>query len=79
MFRNLLHNVTYNPSVISWVDEVAGCFKINNTVEFAATWGRMKSNRWVSEKTVIRLIRQTALYKLVPDKRTSAFLELLSS
>ena len=54
LFRNLLHNVTYNPSVISWVDEGAGCFKINNTVEFAATWGRMKSNRWVLEKTVNR-------------------------
>ena len=45
----MLHNVTYNPSVISWVDECAGCFKINNTVQFAASWGRMKSNRWVIE------------------------------
>ena len=43
--RNLLHNNAYNPSVISWVDESVGCFKISNTVEFARTWGKMKDNR----------------------------------
>ena len=25
--RNLLHNPSYNPSVITWVDETIGCFK----------------------------------------------------
>jgi len=43
--RNLLHNPGYNPSVIAWVDDVGGCFKVTNTLEFAKTWGRMKSNR----------------------------------
>lgn len=43
--RNLLHNMAYNPSVVAWVDEQAGCFKVTNTTEFARTWGRMKSNR----------------------------------
>jgi len=43
--RNLLHNMAYNPSVIAWVDEQGGCFKVTNTTEFARTWGRMKSNR----------------------------------
>ena len=26
--RNLLHSPGYNPSVISWVDEDSGCFKV---------------------------------------------------
>ena len=26
--RNLLHNPGYNPSVIAWVDDVGGCFKV---------------------------------------------------
>lgn len=43
--RNMLHNHAYNPHVISWVHEAAGVFKINNTSEFARTWGLMKSNR----------------------------------
>ena len=43
--RNLLHNPAYNPSVVAWVDEAGGCFKVTNTSEFAKTWGRMKSNR----------------------------------
>ena len=43
--RNLLHNTFYNPSVIAWVDEQGGCFKVTNTTEFARTWGHMKSNR----------------------------------
>ena len=44
-FRNLLHNRAYNPSVICWVDQSDGCFKISNTTEFARTWGKMKANR----------------------------------
>jgi len=43
--RNLLHNPGYNPSVIAWVEESSGCFKVTNTLEFAKTWGQMKSNR----------------------------------
>jgi len=43
--RNLLHNPAYNPSVVAWVDDAGGCFKVTNTSEFAKTWGRMKSNR----------------------------------
>jgi len=43
--RNLLHNPSYNPSVITWVDESIGCFKVTSTTEFAKIWGRMKSNR----------------------------------
>ena len=43
--RNMLHNTSYNPKIISWVNETAGVFKVNNTAEFARTWGRMKSNR----------------------------------
>ena len=43
--RNLLHNPGYNPSVVAWVDDDGGCFKVTNTLEFAKTWGRMKSNR----------------------------------
>ena len=27
--RNLLHNPGYNPSVIAWVDDEAGCFKVS--------------------------------------------------
>ena len=26
--RNLLHSPGYNPSVVSWVDEDTGCFKV---------------------------------------------------
>ena len=43
--RNLLHNPAYNPSVVTWVDESTGCFKVTSTIEFAKTWGKMKSNR----------------------------------
>lgn len=43
--RNLLHNPAYNPSVVAWVDDVEGCFKVTSTTEFARTWGKMKSNR----------------------------------
>ena len=43
--RNLLHNRSYNPQVVSWVNEKDGIFKISNTMEFARTWGRMKVNR----------------------------------
>ena len=32
-------------SVVAWVDEAVGCFKVANTSEFAKTWGCMKSNR----------------------------------
>ena len=43
--RNLLHNRHYNPRVITWVCESQGIFKVNNTADFAKTWGLMKSNR----------------------------------
>ena len=43
--RNMLHNDSYNPRVIGWVSEAQGVFKVTNTVDFAQTWGRMKSNR----------------------------------
>jgi len=45
--RNLLHNEYYNPRVVSWVNESFGVFRVNNTNEFAKTWGLMKSNRGV--------------------------------
>ena len=41
----MLHNQSYNPKTISWVNENIGVFKVNNTSEFARTWGLMKSNR----------------------------------
>ena len=41
----MLHSDYYNPRVISWVSELQGIFKVTNTVDFAQTWGRMKSNR----------------------------------
>ena len=41
----MLHNDFYNPRVIGWVSEAQGVFKVTNTVDFAQTWGRMKSNR----------------------------------
>ena len=40
--RNLLHNPAYNPSVVAWVEEAGGCFKVTNTSEFAKTWGLYK-------------------------------------
>merc|ERR550517_2225240 len=43
--RNLLYSPAYNPSIVAWVDQAAGCFKVSSTVEFARTWGRMKANR----------------------------------
>ena len=43
--RNMLHNRSYNPKIVSWVNEPMGVFKVNNTSEFARTWGHMKSNR----------------------------------
>ena len=43
--RNMLHNDAYNSKVVSWVNEVSGVFKVNNTGDFARTWGQMKSNR----------------------------------
>ena len=43
--RNLLHNRYYNPRVVSWVNEAYGIFRVNNTNDFARTWGLMKTNR----------------------------------
>ena len=43
--RNMIHNLSYNPRIIGWVHEPTGVFKVNNTAEFARTWGLMKSNR----------------------------------
>ena len=43
--RNMLMNRSYNPKTISWVNESSRIFKVNNTGEFARTWGLMKSNR----------------------------------
>lgn len=43
--RNLLHNRHYNPRVVTWISESQGIFKVNNTADFAKTWGLMKSNR----------------------------------
>ena len=43
--RNMLMNRSYNPKTISWVNEGSRIFKVNNTAEFARTWGLMKSNR----------------------------------
>jgi hypothetical protein len=40
-----IDNRSYNPQVVSWVNETDGVFKISNTNEFAKTWGRMKLNR----------------------------------
>ena len=45
--RNLLYNRYYNPRVVSWVNEAYGIFRINNTNDFARTWGLMKTNRGV--------------------------------
>jgi len=45
--RNLLHNRFYNPRVVSWVNETYGIFRVNNTNDFARTWGLMKTNRGV--------------------------------
>ena len=30
--RNLLHNPGYNPSVIAWVDQIGGCFKVRKFI-----------------------------------------------
>ena len=30
--RNMLHNPGYNPSVIAWVDDEAGCFKVSQVI-----------------------------------------------
>ena len=43
--RNMLLNRSYNPKTVSWVNEASLVFKVNNTAEFARTWGLMKSNR----------------------------------
>ena len=43
--RNMLLNRSYNPKTVSWVNETSLVFKVNNTAEFARTWGLMKSNR----------------------------------
>ena len=43
--RNMLLNRSYNPKTVSWVNEASLVFKVNNTAEFAKTWGLMKSNR----------------------------------
>lgn len=45
--RNLLYNRYYNPRVVSWVNESYGIFRVNNTNDFARTWGLMKTNRGV--------------------------------
>ena len=45
--RNLLYNRYYNPRVVSWVNDAYGIFRINNTNDFARTWGLMKTNRGV--------------------------------
>ena len=47
--RNLLHSPGYNPSVVSWVDEDTGCFKVTRyhnfkyVENFNALIGRLKN------------------------------------
>jgi len=43
--RNLLHNLYYNPAVVTWVDQSSGCFRVTDTGLLAQTWGDMKQNR----------------------------------
>ena len=57
----MLHNDYYNPRIISWVSESLGIFKVTNTVDFAQTWGRMKSNR--SEEMNYEKVSLLLLYR----------------
>jgi len=36
--RNLLHKISYNPDIVSWLNETQGIFRVNNSLEFAKTW-----------------------------------------
>lgn len=65
--RNLLHNRFYNPRVVSWVCEYQGIFKVNNTVEFARTWGRMKANR--SEEMTYEKMSRAMRYHYGSEKQ----------
>ena len=39
--RNLLHNPGYNPSVIAWVDDEGGCFKVCRVEEIKTLFEKM--------------------------------------
>ena len=39
--RNLLHNPGYNPSVIAWVDDEGGCFKVCRVEEIQTLFEKM--------------------------------------
>ena len=39
--RNLLHNPGYNPSVIAWVDDEGGCFKVCRVEEIGTLFEKM--------------------------------------
>ena len=65
--RNLLHNLYYNPAVVTWVDQSSGCFRVTDTSLLAQTWGDMKQNRWFTN--VLALVARLAVQVRADDVR----------
>lgn len=53
----LLNNPLYSPSLISWVDQSQGIFRLNNTKTVAALWGRCKGKPSMNYETMGRALR----------------------
>ena len=53
----LLNNPLYSPSLISWVDQSQGIFRLNNTKSVAALWGRCKGKPSMNYETMGRALR----------------------
>jgi len=53
----LLDDQEYNPRVISWVDETARKFKVQDTDEFARLWGKHKKNENMTYEKLSRSMR----------------------
>ena len=69
---SLLRDPSYNPSVITWVDELNGVFTIKDTVQYAKLWGKRKNNREMNYEKLSRGMRyyyRNGELEAIRDKR----------
>jgi len=69
---SLLRDPSYNPSVITWVDEVNGVFAIKDTAQYAKLWGERKNNREMNYEKLSRGMRyyyRNGELEAIRDKR----------
>jgi len=74
---SLLRNPQYNPSIITWVDEAEGKFKIIKSDRYAELWGKVKGNPHMNYEKLSRAMRyyyKNKEIQIVPSERlTYAF------